>query len=331
MIDLLTVTLNPALDLSTAADRVVAGPKLRLDQPQAEPGGGGINVARATAKLGGNPRAIAALGGMAGAQIAALLKGSGVSLAPFEVPGETRQSLAVTDRSDGGQYRLQTPGPDWTPTLEAAMAEMIVAEAGAIGEGAVVVLSGSQPPGLSDDFPQALVRRLGGQARLIIDTSGPALERLVRAPEPEGAPFVLRMDQQESEGLAGHSLDDIGASLDFAQQLIAAGVAHCVVVARGADGSVLATRQQRLHARPPLVPVNSKIGAGDSFTAAFALALARGNGAPDWGAALIAGTAAAAAAVMTAGTELCRAEDAAALAPRCTLTDCAADPAPPRA
>jgi len=322
MIDLLTVTLNPALDLSSAADRVVPGPKLRLDPPRAEPGGGGINVARAAAKLGGHPRAIAALGGSAGAQIATLLQGSGVSLLPFEVPGETRQSLAVTDRRDGAQYRLQMPGPDWTPALEAAMAETIVAEAAAIGEGAVVVLSGSQPPGMADDFPQGLVRRLGRHARLIVDTSGPALDRLVRAPEPQGAPLVLRMDQQESEGLAGHPLADIAASLDFAQRLVAAGAAACVVVARGAEGSVLATREIRLHARPPQVPVVSKIGAGDSFTAAFALSLARAQDCgQDWGAALIAGTAAAAAAVMTPGTELCRAEDAAALAPRCTLTD----------
>ncbi|MCA2012955.1 hexose kinase [Cereibacter sphaeroides] len=316
MTKILTVTLNPALDVSSAADRVTPGPKIRLDPPVAEPGGGGINVARAAAKLGASPRAIAALGGATGQRIAGLMAGSGVRLIPFDLPGETRENLAVTDRETGEQYRLQRPGPDWTPALEQAITALIATEAAQIGPDAVVVLSGSQPPGISGSFPQALSRALDPKARLIIDTSGPALERLVNQPEPTAKPLVLRMDQSESEGLAGRPLTDIKASLDFAASLVARGVADCVVVARGASGSVLATDRLRLHARPPVVQVASKIGAGDSFTAAFALALAEGE---DWPSALMRGTAAAAAAVMTPGTELCRATDAAELLGRCTL------------
>ena len=78
MTALLTVTLNPALDIGASVARMQAGPKLRLDDPVAEPGGGGINVARAAVKLGGRARAIAALGGAAGQRIADLLADSGV-------------------------------------------------------------------------------------------------------------------------------------------------------------------------------------------------------------------------------------------------------------
>ena len=316
MTHLLTVTLNPALDASGTVDHVIPGPKLRMTETRYEPGGGGLNVARAAAKLGGEPRALAALGGMAGARIAELLTGSGVALRAVEVAGETRQNLAVSDLQTGEQFRFQMPGPDWTEAMEDTMLAVIAQEAALIGPGAVVVLSGSQPPGMRDSFAQALARQLGAQARLIIDTSGPALQRLARAPESDAIPAVLRMDQAESEGIAGHALPDVTASLDFAAALVAAGVAGCVVVARGAEGSVLAAPGTRLHCQPPVVPVVSKIGAGDSFAAGFGLALARGE---DWAMALRAGTAAAAAAVMTPGTELCRAEDAAALAPRCTL------------
>lgn len=316
MPDLLTITLNPALDLSSAVDRVVPGPKLRLDQPVAEPGGGGINVARAARALGGAPRALAVLGGLAGARIAALLAGEGVDLAQVAIPGETRQNLAVTDRLTGEMYRLQVPGPLWDPARTDALLARIEAETRAIGPGAVLVLSGSQPPGLAADFPQALVRRLAG-ARVLIDTSGEALHHLLRAPAPGAAPWVLRMDQVESEGLAGHPLPDVAASLALARRMVADGVAGCVVLARGAEGSVLATGELALHCRPPQVPVVSKIGAGDSFTAAFALALARGQ---EWPEALVQGTAAAAAAVMTPGSQLCRADDVARLAPHCVLT-----------
>ena len=125
------------------------------------------------------------------------------------------------------------------------------------------------------------------------------------------------MDRAESEGLAGQTLPDPAASLDFAQSLVRADVADCVILARGAEGSVLATRDLRLLCRPPVVAVVSAIGAGDSFTAGFALALARGG---DWAEALLRGTAAAAAAVMTPGSELCRADTAARIAPACMLT-----------
>ncbi|MCC0081683.1 MAG: 1-phosphofructokinase family hexose kinase [Rhodobacter sp.] len=316
---ILTVTLNPALDIGASVARMQAGPKLRLDGALAEPGGGGINVARAAVKLGGRARAIAALGGATGQRIADLLAGSGVDLVVVRVPGETRQNLAVRDRADGQQYRLQFPGPDWTAAMAETMLARIVAESAAQGQGqgAVVVLSGSQPPGLDPGFAQDLARRIGAGGRLIVDTSGPALARLTRSPQVAGHPHVLRMDQAESEAAAAHPLSTIADSLDFAQALVARGVADCVVLARGAEGSVLATAQARLHCAPPPVPVESRIGAGDSFTAGFALTLAQGG---DWGAALVAGTAAAAAAVMTPGTELCRGDDARDLAPRCVLS-----------
>jgi len=312
MPDLLTLTLNPALDLSTAAERVVAGPKLRLDAPVEEPGGGGVNVARAVLALGGRPRALVALGGRTGERLAQMLRDAGLDLAVFAVPGETRQNLAVTDRSDGRQYRLQMPGPRWDAGLVEGFVQAVVTQA--IG---VVVLSGSLPPGVSADFAQRLAARLAGRSRLVVDTSGEALHQLVRAPQAGAQPLVLRMDQAESEDLAGHPLPDIAASLHFAQGLLAQGVAECIVLARGAEGSVLVADGLALHCRPPQVPVVSKIGAGDSFTGAFALALAHDQG---WEAALRKGTAAAAAAVMTPGSALCRAEDCAALEPMCRMT-----------
>jgi 6-phosphofructokinase 2 len=79
---------------------------------------------------------------------------------------------------------------------------------------------------------------------------------------------------------------------------------------------VLARAGLVLHARPPVVTVASAIGAGDAFTGAFALALARGAG---WDAALASGTAAAAATVITPGTALFDAATHAALWPACVV------------
>ncbi len=95
---ILTVTLNPALDISTGVDAVVPELKLRCDAPQVDPGGGGINVSRSVARMGGVSTALVALGGATGMRLAGLLTDAGLDVAQLDAPGETRQSLAVSDR-----------------------------------------------------------------------------------------------------------------------------------------------------------------------------------------------------------------------------------------
>lgn len=312
MAPILTITLNPALDLSTSAEAVRPGPKLRCAPPVREPGGGGVNVARAIRELGGEALALVALGGPTGAALGALLEAAGVPAQVFPVPDDTRLSLAVTDRATGGQFRFVLPGPVWTEAMAAALRGQAAAAA---PPGGWAVLSGSQPPGVPEDLPRALAADLAARGvRLLVDTSGPALAALARG----GATGieVLRLDEAEAEWLAGRPLPDRAASLAFAAELVGRGAARMAVLARGAEGSVLAAEGLALAARPPAVPVVSKVGAGDSFAAAFVLALARGRGPA---AALAEGTAAAAAAVTTAATELCRRADVERLLPQVLL------------
>lgn len=301
----LTVTLNPALDIAAGVETVEAGPKLRLSAPRVDPGGGGINVARVVARLGGAVVAFAALGGATGQRLAARIRAEGLELAAFDLPEETRESLTVQETGTGREFRFVLPGPDWTPGQEAAALEAIAA---VTAPDAIVVLSGSQPPGVSDAFPAALASRLAeARAELIVDTSGSALARLVSAPDPANRPAVLRLDQAEAARLAGRPPSDPAAAAELATALRDRGVARIVVIACGAEGSVLAGPEGvRMHARPPAVQVVSKVGAGDSFVGAFALARARGK---DAATALAVGVAAAAAAVTTPGTELCEAGD----------------------
>lgn len=305
---ILTVTLNPALDLSARVPLMEAGPKLRLSDVVLEPGGGGVNVARLIAALGGDVTAWLAIGGAAGAQHLALLQAMGVASLPFETPGETRANWAVTDDT-GAQYRLQLPGPDWSATLEAAALESLLAIASGM-----VVLSGSQPPGMSAEFPRRLAQKLGA-GRLVLDTSGAALEHVLG--EASGLLHVLRLDQAEAEAQAGHALPTAADTTAFAAKLQARGVAHMIAVARGAEGNVLTTGAGAWHCQPPRVPVHSKIGAGDSFTGALTLALARDEPPAR---ALQLGTAAAAATVMSTGTSLCTQDAVERLLPDCALT-----------
>ncbi len=295
---ILTITLNPTVDYATTAPEVVPGPKLRCSEPQIDPGGGGINVRRAIRHLGGQSTALIAIGGATGAHLLQLLALEGVATVAFQGPGETRQSVTVNEAGSGDQYRFVMPGPSWA---EEDVPRALNTVEQATGEGTYVVLSGSQPPGVAKEFPSILAGHIAGHgARIIVDTSGPALFDLVEA--PRSAIHALRMNGEECEELAGVPHPTPADTAAFAQRLVARGVAKTVIVARGADGSVMATRDGAWHCPGPEVQIVSKVGAGDSFVGAFTLALAREWGPTD---ALRFGVAAAAAACTTEATRLC--------------------------
>lgn len=298
MSDILTITLNPAVDLATSVDRVVAGPKLYCRSPRFDPGGGGVNVARAICKLGGRATALVAVGGAMGQTLLGLLAVEGVPTLPVDVGGETRQSLAVTDETTGEQLRFSLPGDSIAPDMAETLLSRIAEATPISGH---VVLSGGVAPGLGDDFPQRIQAAVAQRTdRLIIDTSKGALERLIARPNLPA--LLLRIDHREAELAAGRTLAGIADSVDFAAGLVARGVARMIVTARGAEGSVMVTQNARFlcHAAP--VEVRSKVGAGDSFVGAMTLALSRGDP-PEQ--ALRWGVAAASAAVETEGTALC--------------------------
>lgn len=314
MTHILTITLNPTVDISTATARVEAGPKLRCQTPEADPGGGGINVSRAIKFLGGDSTAFIAVGGETGAQLLRLLDEERVRFTAFSVNGgATRQSMAVTEEETGKQYRFVMPGPHWDQEM---VEESLNAIAQAAPSSGVVVLSGSQPPGVPLDYTARLSRRLEAKGvQLFVDTSGQPLRELVTHP---ANPSVLRMDDVEAEDVVGHALPTRAATADFASDLVAKGVAQTVIVARGSDGSTLANAEGRWHASRAIDPaeVVSAVGAGDSFVGAFSLALTRGE---EMQQALCYGTTAAAAAVLTAGTQLCSAQDVTRLLSDCEL------------
>ncbi len=303
MRDILTVTLNPAFDLSTSVSEVHPGVKLRCTHPETDPGGGGINVARAITQLGGEARCFVALGGDTGHALLHLLEKAGLTPVVHEAPGETRQSLAVTDLSTGEQLRFMLPGPEWE-------AEDIAAARAAIRKTApddgILVLSGSGPTGAAPDLYARICEDFtDSHVDIILDTSGPTLAHL--AAGQAKPPLVLRMDQHEAEGLARRPLASRADSAAFAANLVRRGAAQMVIVARGADGSVLADAERKLHVAAAPVTIGSLVGAGDSFVGGFTLALAQGKPVE---VALQHGSAAASAAVMTPGTQLCRKEDA---------------------
>lgn len=296
---IVSVTVNPALDVSTAVDRVEPEHKLRCGPATVDPGGGGVNVARVVKRLGGRALALLALGGPTGEAYRRMLDAEGVLNRPVRIAGDTRQSFTVDERSTGDQFRFVLEGPSITPkeadSIEAALAEET-------GEGALVVLSGSLPPGTEPEFYARLTRRAAAQgARVVLDTSGPPLREALAA-----GVFVAKPNRRELRELTGEALATPEEEARAARGLVERGACEACMLTLGAAGALLATRDGVTRFAAPKVEPKSAVGAGDSFVGAVVAALAAGATIE---AAFRRGVAAGSAALITPATELCRAED----------------------
>lgn len=298
MTKIVTLTLNPTIDKSSAVDTVASEIKLRCDPPTFDPGGGGINVSRAVKKLGGEALAIYLAGGGPGDRLNMLLDREGVPQQTVPISGETRESLTVYERSTGLQYRFGMPGPEITADEWQAAIDLVLSF-----EADYIVASGSLPPGIPVDFYAQLVRAArAASSKVIVDTSGEALQAL------SGSGFFLaKPNLREIEMLAGEQFKAEEQLRDVVQQAIR-DQRHVenVVVSMGSSGAALISATDFVLYRPPTVPIQSKVGAGDSMVAGIVFALAEGRDMRD---AVRYGVAAGSAAVMTPGTELCRKED----------------------
>lgn len=303
MAKIITVTFNPTIDKSTTVKGIVPEKKLRCSDPVFEPGGGGINVARAIKKLGGDAIALYPSGGHSGHFLNELLKSEGISALAVPVAHPTRENFIVVDNSNNQQYRFGMPGAElkekeWMQCLtaiEQAQADFIVA-------------SGSIPPGVPLDIFARIAAIANKQnARFIADTSGEALLQAAQ----EGV-YMLKPNLSELSSLVGK--EEIHAELvdDVAFEIINKGKCDVLMVSLGAAGAMMVTRNEALQAIPPAVKMRSTVGAGDSMVAGAVLSLSRIN---DFKEALRFGVACGTAATMNSGTELCRLADVEKLLP----------------
>lgn len=313
MPDIVTITINPAVDIFVDVERVEPTRKMRCSSPKRDPGGGGVNVARVASRLGGDVTAIYPAGGALGKLLQKLLDREGINsiVAPSHV--ETRENFTAFETSSGEQYRFVLPGS----TLHRAEWEACLGKLTALEhKPAFVVASGSIPPGVPDDFFARVLReakRLG--ARTAVDTSGAALKEAVT----EGA-GIIKPNLNELSEFSGSKLDSDEACVTACRKLIDAGRVDMVALTLGGDGALLVTKERALKAQAMDIEVVSAVGAGDSFLGGLVWALAQGQ--PDDAAFRVA-VAAGSAAVMSAGTELCREADVKRLMPKVEIVEIA--------
>lgn len=294
-----TLTLNPALDKSTAIDSLKPEKKLRCDEPRFDPGGGGINVSRAIKILAGESLAIYAAGGYEGEKLKELLNDEGIKQEIIAMDKPTRENLVVFERTTSNQYKFGMPGSNLS---ESEIKKCMDTIKNLPVEVEYLVLSGSLPPGVPYDLYGKLAEiARNKKIKCIVDTSGKALVKAA-----EAGVYLMKPNLGELSELAGKEEISGIEQEEIAKKLIKEGKAEILIVSLGPRGAMLITKDIIEYIVPPTVKQSSTVGAGDSMLGSLILSLSRGDSLED---ALKWGVAAGTAATITPGTELCRKKD----------------------
>ena len=288
---IVTVTLNPALDLTYAVDALVPHGTHRVITVAERPGGKGLNVARVLQALGEPVLATGLLGGATGDRVAQLLAAEGVRSSFVRIGGETRRTVAVVDRADATGF--WEPGPTVTP----GEWSLFVAEfRELLGPATVVTLSGSLPPGVPiDAYASLIALATAVNVPTVLDTSGPALRAgllagpsmakpnadelaavLHAAPTPASPAPNVAVPNVAGPNVAGPNIQSANVrrpgplGLAEAVRTLATGP---VVVSRGAAGLLAVAGDEVWECAPPVPVEGNATGAGDACVAALARGL----------------------------------------------------------
>ncbi|MES2795878.1 MAG: 1-phosphofructokinase family hexose kinase [Bacteroidota bacterium] len=299
MPNILTITFSPSIDKSTSIPSLLPEKKLICEHPKLEPGGGGINVARAIKKLGGEAIAIYPAGGCNGIIFNQLLQNENISTLNIVSENNTKENLVVLDLSNNHQYRFGMPNvslndQEWKNCLK-AVEEFENPE--------FIVASGSIPPGVPLNIFAKLAKIAKNKnAKFIIDTSGEALKQAT----DEGV-YLIKPNLHELSKLAGKSELNSAEVEAAAKNIIAKGNCEVVVCSLGAEGAMLITKDVTRTILAPKVLSKSTVGAGDSMVGGIVYSLSKGESLEE---AIKYGVACGSAATLNPGTELCKKEDA---------------------
>ncbi|WP_431971275.1 1-phosphofructokinase [Nocardia sp. bgisy134] len=282
---ILTVTMNPAYDMTYRVERFERGQAHRVRSVEQRIGGKGINVTRVLNQLGKYARAT----GFSDHAFAAA--------AELEMPVDfvhalpwVRRTVVISESRDGTATALWEPGA--RVSNPHAAEQLAIRVSGLLPDINGLVISGSLPGGIDPGLPAELARSaVAAGVPTICDVDGEALRLACAVPG-----VVLMPNTEELERISGRSPSTPEEVVAAARPLIDRGV-RAVVATRGVDGMIAVTEEGAWFATLPEPLAGNPTGAGDSAAAAVIAALSARTE-PDWSAILTDAVATAAAAVV---------------------------------
>lgn len=265
---IVTVTPNPVLDRTLTVPRIVLNEVVRATASRLDWGGKGFNVSRALQALGVESVAMGFVGGATGQMLERGLRDLGIATDFVHIAGETRTNIVVTDVGAEQYVKVNEAGP----TVQAQeLAAFFDQTRKRVRPGDIWVLSGSLPPGVPLDFYVQLIALVQARgAKALLDSSGEPLRLGCTA-----GPYLVKPNAVEAEEVTGREIGSKADALGAAEFFLCQGI-ELVALSLGADGLLLASKQQTVWARPPRMRARNPVGAGDALLAGIAWAMERG-------------------------------------------------------
>lgn len=296
-VQITTLTLNPSLDKSTHFTGLIAEQKIRCQKPRYDAGGGGINVSKAIAELGGNSICLFTSGGSAGKMLEELMRIRNIESKIIATKNWTRENFIAFENTTKAQYRFGFPGNELFDDEKQAILKAIQEI-----KTNYLVISGSLNEGLPTDFYQQIAKMAKALGiKVIVDTSGEPLQKVL-----EAGVYLIKPNIGELAKLIGVERLELSEVEKAAKKLIENKSAEIVVVSLGAEGAILVSKEETHLVKAPIVEKKSTVGAGDSMVGGMVWALSQNKTLKE---VIQMGVSCGTAATMNEGTQLFKKED----------------------
>ncbi|MCM3720176.1 1-phosphofructokinase [Fictibacillus phosphorivorans] len=252
-----TCTLNPSIDYVAKVKDFKEGELNRTESAEMYPGGKGINVSRVLKHLGIESTALGYTGGFTGEFIKEFLTNETISHDFITVSDLTRINVKLKSEAE---TEINGLGPN----ISASDQEELLEKINRMNEGDFLVLAGSIPPSISEDFYGEIAKEcLKKGVKNVIDTAGTSLIKTF-----EHKPFLIKPNHHELGDLFQTKIESVEDAVFYGKKLLNEGVEN-VIVSMAGEGAIFLNKQHTLLANVPAGTVKNSVGAGDSVVAGF--------------------------------------------------------------
>lgn len=267
---ILTVTLNPTVDISYYIPSLTPGEVIRVQEKAEHAGGKGINVAKIAKLLKQNVIATGFLGGSNGDYINSTLIKAGIISSFVMVDDETRTCISVNDILSGKQTELLEAGSLATEEMQDEFVEHYCQ---LLNDCEYVVLAGSVPPGIDTSFYPKLIKLAKSAKKFVVlDTSDKLLKAAIDlCPEDID---VIKPNRDELSVCLGRKIKTLEETIAAAKEIQAKGI-KTVIVSLGKDGAVFIMENEVYRGTTPDIKIVNTVGCGDSLVAGYVTGIMR--------------------------------------------------------
>jgi 6-phosphofructokinase 2 len=291
-----TITQSPALNRTVEVEEIIYDDVNEVIEEKNSVGGKGIDISRVIRELGGQSVVLGFIGGYNGIEAEGRLVNEGIVCDFTRINDEIRSISTIYQRKKNVQTLLSTCGPEIKPFEVSALYNKVRE----LPSESYVVLGGSMPKGMSDNFFAQLITTLKEKGvKVILDADEEILVRGLNA-----GPFLIKPNIHEFGRLIKKNINDTEDIFEEAKPYLS--MVDYIVVSAGARGVVGVSKEGNYHVLPPKVKVRSSLGAGDSLVAGIVYCLSKGGSFEE---SLALGVACGTASTLNPGSMLCRKED----------------------